>query len=211
MGQTGFCDGLEKISVRCLNHGVSILLPVSVGSLVSKFVLDTGACVSIISSGLYYRIPPEDRPCLRPVDSSFKLEVADDSLLPVEGVTTLDFKIDKNAFSWDVFVSPIREDGLIGLDFLQFHDYVLGAKTGLKLNGRKYNTVVEKVPFRAVRVINREEVVVPANTEFILEGEGNSGFLDSDIALISPCADLDIDGIVVGNSLVRSTQNGEKL
>lgn len=211
MGQTGYLDGLTKISIRTFNHGMSILLPISVGELNSKFVLDTGACVSIISTGLYYRIPPDSRPELRPVDRSLKLEVADDSLLSVEGITSLEFKVNKDIFSWDVFVSPIREDGLIGLDFLQFHDYVLGAKTGLRLNNRKYTTVIEKVPFRAVRVMCREDTVVPANSEFILEGEGNCMLLSSKYALISPSSEIDIDGIIIGNSLVRSTKNGANL
>ena len=35
--------------------------------------------------------------------------------------------------------------------------------------------------------------------------------LSSKYALISPCSELDIDGIVVGNSLVRSTKNGANL
>ena len=211
MGKTSHLNGLTKISIRTFSHGMSIVLPVLVGELNSKFVLDTGACVSIISTGLYYRIPPNSRPELRAVDRSLKLEVADDNLLTVEGITSLEFKVNKDIFCWDVFVASIREDGLIGLDFLQFHDYMLGAKTGLRLNNRKYTTFIERVPFRAVRVMCREDTVVPANSEFILEGEGNSMLLSSKYALISPCSEVDIDGIVVGNSLVRSTKNGANL
>ena len=120
-------------------------------------MLDTRACVSIISTGFYYKIPPDSRPELRAVDRSLKLEVADGSLLTVKGITSLEFMVNKNIFCWDVFVAPIREDGLIGLDFLLFHDYVLGEKTGLLLNNRKYTNFIEKVPFRAVRVMCRED------------------------------------------------------
>ena len=190
---------------------MSILLPVLLGDVNAKFVIDTGACVSIISSGLYYRIPPDSRPELRPVDGSFRLEVADDNLLPVEGLATVEFKVNKDLFTWEVCVAPIREDGLIGLDFLQTHEYMLGAKAGLRLDNRKYDTIIEKVPLRAVRVICREDVIVPANSEFILEGEGNSMSLCSDYGLISPCGDIDIDGLIVGNSLVKSSENGLNL
>lgn len=203
--------GTPKISVCTINHGVSISLPVSIGKLTSNFVLDTGACVSLISTGLYYRIPPEDRPELRPVDKSLTLEVADDNVLPIEGAVSLEFKVHRDTFFWDMLVAPIREDGLIGLDFLQFHDYVLGAKTELRLNNRKYTTVVERVPFRAVRVICREEVTVPANSEFILEGEGNSLLLDSNFGLIGPCDDMGVEGLIVGNSLVKPNKNGVNL
>ena len=198
-------------SVSSINHGMSILLPVVISNLSTHFVIYTGACLSILSNGLFYRIPPERRPELRPVSRLFKLEVADDSLLHVEGVTTLEFRIKNEVFSWDFCVAPIREDGLIGLDFLQANDYVMGAKSGLRLNNRKYETVVEKVPLRAVRVICKENVTVPANSEFILEGGANSLSLCSAFALISPCQDTDLEGLIIGNTLVKSSKNGANL
>ena len=95
MKQDRFC------SVSSINHGMSILLPVVISNLSTHFVIDTGACLSILSNGLLYRIPPERRPELRPVSRSFKHDVADDSLLHVEGVTTLEFRIINEVFSWD--------------------------------------------------------------------------------------------------------------
>ena len=71
----------------------------------------------------------------------------------------------------------------------------MGAKSGLRLNNRRYETVVEKVPLRAVRVLCKENVTVPAASEFILEGEGNYMSLCSDFALISPCQDTDMGGL----------------
>ena len=116
VGQNKFYSGLENAlySVCNINHGITIPLPIPTG----KLVIDTGTCVSIISNGLFYRIPPDHRLELRPVAGSFKLEVADDSLLPIDGMTTLEFKVNKDVFSRDFCVAPIREDGLIGLDFL---------------------------------------------------------------------------------------------
>lgn len=207
MGRLGTLKDISAVNVCAINQGMSISLPVSIGSLTSNFVLDTGACVSLISTGLFNRIPSERRPELQPVDKSLKLEVANDNLLSIEGVASLEFKVNRDIFSWDMLVAPIREDGLIGLDFLQFHNYVLSAKAGLKLNNRKYMTVTERVPFRAVRVICKEEVRVPANSEFILAGEGNSLLLGSDLGLISPCGDTDIEGLIIGNSLVESNKS----
>ena len=140
MRQDRFC------SVRSINHGMSILLPVVISNLRTHFVIDTGTCLSILSNELFYIIHPERRHELRPVPVSFKLEVADDNLLHVKGVTHLEFMFKNDIFSWDFCLAPIREDGLIGLNFLQANDYAMGAKSGLRLNNRKYETVVEKVP-----------------------------------------------------------------
>ena len=165
----------------------------------------------MILTGLYNRIPPEGRPELQSVDKSLRLEVADDNLLSIEGVVSLEFKVNRDIFSWNMLVAPIREDGLIGLDFLQFHDYVLSAKSGLRLNNRKYRMVTESVPFRAVRVTCKEEATVPANSEFILTGQGNSLLLGSEFGLISPYADTGIEGLIVGNSLVESNKSDTDL
>lgn len=62
VGRLGNLRGISKVNVCAVNHGVSISLPVSIGNLTSNFVLDTGACVSLISTGLYNRNPPEGRP-----------------------------------------------------------------------------------------------------------------------------------------------------
>ena len=91
------------------------------------------------------------------------------------------------------------------------HEYMLGAKSGLRLDNRKYDTFNEKVPLRAVRVICREDVIVSTNSEFILEGKENSMSLCSDYSLISHCGDIHIDGLIVGNSLVKSSENGLNL
>ena len=148
---------------------------------------------------------------MQSVDKSLRLEVADDNFLSIEGVVSLEFKVNRDIFSWNRLVAPIREDGLIGLDFLQFHDYVLSAKSGLRLNNRKYRTVTESVPFRAVRVTCQKEATVPANSEFILAGQGNSLLLGSEFGLISPYADTGIESLIVGNSLVESNKNDTDL
>ncbi len=81
----------------------------------------------MVSSNIYNKLPQDVRPELRKVNPSLKLEVATDELLPVLGTAMLDFKIKKDYFQWQCFIAPIRDDGLIGLDFLQAHNYVLSA------------------------------------------------------------------------------------
>ena len=103
--------------------------------------------------------------------STVKLEVANDGLLSVLDEMFLEFKILKDIFKWDVFVAPIREDGLLGQDFLQAHNFVIGAEFDLKLNKKKYKTIIQKVPLRANRIRCKDTVVLPACSEVIVPGE----------------------------------------
>ena len=85
------------------------MLPISVCNVDYRLILDTGSAVTIISSNVYNKIPLEQRPSLKKVPSTVKLEVANDELLSVLGEMPLGFKIQKYIFKWDVFVAPIRE------------------------------------------------------------------------------------------------------
>ncbi len=63
------------------------------------------------------------------------------------GTVTLDFKIKKDYFQWQCFIAPIREDGLLGLDFLQAHNYVLSAESGLRLNKKNTPHIFRKLTY----------------------------------------------------------------
>ncbi len=98
-------DTIIKVSCREVNSGLSILLPVNIHSVSASLVLDTGAAVTVVSSNVYNKLPPDVRPELEKVNPSLKLEVANDELLPVLGTVTLDFKIKKDYFQWQCFYS----------------------------------------------------------------------------------------------------------
>jgi len=157
------------VKCRGINLGTSVLLKTLLSDITCHFVIDTGACATIISTALFNKIADNLRPELQPVDSSIRLEVADNGLLSIDGVASVEIHIGKDVFQWDVFVANIREDGLLGLDFLHNFNYNLN-KHGLKLNGKKYDTVIENVSLRAVRVTCNKDFVLPAESECLIPG-----------------------------------------
>ncbi|MCG7870380.1 MAG: hypothetical protein JAY74_28925 [Candidatus Thiodiazotropha taylori] len=183
------------------------MLPINAFDINSRLVLDTGSAVTIISSNIYNKIPLEVRPPLRKVSPSVKLEVANDGLLHVLGEVTLDFKIQKDVFKWDVFIAPIREDGLLGLDFLQAHNYVLCANSGLKLNNKKYKTIIEKVSLRAIRILCKETVILPACSEMVIPGECAENFGKPKHGLVMPVCDSENTDYIVGRTLVDPSRS----
>ncbi|MCG8112852.1 MAG: RNase H-like domain-containing protein [Candidatus Thiodiazotropha taylori] len=193
-----------SVTLPCdeVSYGVSILLPISVSNIDYKVVLDTGSAVTILSSNVYNKIPLDVRPPLKKVSSAVKLEAANDGLLSVLGEVCLEFKIQKDTFKWDVFVAPIREDGLLGLDFLQAHSYSLSSESGLKLNKRKYKTIIQKVHLRAVRVICKDTIVLPANCEMVVPGMCPESTLKTRQAIVTPTCENNDREYMVGHTLV---------
>ena len=138
------------------------------------------------------------------VDPSIRLEVANDGLLTVDGQCDFSFTNKGQTFSYTVLIASIHEDGLIGLDFLHENDYELSAQKGLKLNGRKCRTFVEKVPLRAVRITTSNKCTIPVNSEAVIPGEAiNLRAINSSLAIIYPLENKQpANNVLLGSVLI---------
>ena len=148
--------------------------------------MDTGASVSIISTKIYNSIPKNLRPPIEKSSTELKLEVANNGLLSVLGTAAIEFKIKNDVYKWDMFIAPIKDDGLLGLDFLQNHNYSLSAKNGLRLKNRKCATILKKSQVTVNRVLCRDNVVIPAQCEMIVAGYCRQNDTSGNYGIISP-------------------------
>ena len=78
----------------------------------------------------------------------------------------------EQCFQWDTFVAPIKEDGLLGLDFLCTQDYTMN-KLPLVLNQRKFPVAVTLGDVKAAQVTLKQDVVIPVVS--VCCQRGNSG------------------------------------
>ena len=130
--------------------------------------MNTGAVVTVLSSRVYQAMPEASRPPLRQPTEPLKLEVANDELLEIDGVMNAKFDIDGQDFEHKVYVAPIAEEGLLGMDFLCASDCELGARYGLKLNGQQIYTEARDLAIHVARVTLQEDTITPANAQIIL-------------------------------------------
>ena len=90
-----------------------------------SFIVDTGATDTIVSERVFDSIPSEVRPDLYPVKDTG--EQADGSPLAIIGWTTLKISIGPVAVSMPVTVAKIKNDVLLGMDFLSSTNCVIDA------------------------------------------------------------------------------------
>ena len=69
---------------------MTALLPLELHNVHSKFVVDTGSVVTVVSSVVYSSIPVHRRPPLQPAKEPVKLEVAN-KMMDIDGVATVKF------------------------------------------------------------------------------------------------------------------------
>ena len=129
-------EGLDAVSFACenLKTGYTMFLSVKIESKEHKFVIDAGSAVTIILLSVFNEILSYVDLNLRPTNPSFRIVGVDTKPINLEGHASVNFRLQNSKFSWDMYVADIREDGIIGLDFLIEHYYTLEAKTGLRLN-----------------------------------------------------------------------------
>ena len=66
--------------------------------------MDTGASVPLVYYVAYQAMPATSQPKLIKLSDSFRLEVADDGQIKVEGMTTINFEIKGQFYEWDMYV-----------------------------------------------------------------------------------------------------------
>jgi hypothetical protein len=110
------------------------------------------------------------------------------------------------SFEWNVYVAPICDEGLLGMDFLFAQEFLMGAHGLLELNGRPVKTEVEGGPPSMYKVNLVRDTVVPAYSEFIVDGRAN--YNGSSIGVIEPIHGTPIlDVVTVGATLVDWSQH----
>lgn len=150
----------------------------------TSLICDTGASVTVLSRDVYNCIPENDRPQLHALETPVKLETVDKDIVNIDGVAKITFETENDVYVWDVFIAPIKDSGLIGLDFLYHHEFQLSG-LGLKLNGQIVPTKIEGTLPKVCRVALAETVTVPAGSEVVVNGI--TGNFTSECGVIEPC------------------------
>lgn len=169
----------------------------------SELLVDTGAAVTIISSALFSQLPAESRPEVKAPCKSTKLQTANNELLDVEGVATIDIMIGGQHFRWDAFVAPISDEGILGYDFLYHYDCILEARRGMQIAENWVDWTVKGAPPRAIKIALKQNITIPACSEWVAECIADSHRLSSNFAVVEPASNENLGhNIVVGSSLI---------
>ena len=103
----------------------------------TKFLIDPGAEVTIMSQKLFERIPENMRPKVIKTECNVKLEVVDKGLVKVVRVADILFLAGSQMYASLVWIAPIEEEGLLGMDILLATKIFELSMKGLLLNRQK--------------------------------------------------------------------------
>ncbi len=197
--------------------GISALLAVEIHGTSTKITVDSGAAVTILSTRLFNRISSKFRPPLNQCTNS-RLQAADGKCMAVDGTAEFKLKIGKQTFSWEVYVAPIQDEGLLGFDFLHYYDCAFEARRGIRINGQWTKCEIQMGPPKATRVSLLERTLIPAVSECVVEGKADFEGFRTCLGVVEPSYsysvnkifdddddDLDIS-LIIGNSLIDTSR-----
>ena len=111
----------DAVKTRCINFHTDqkplLVLPGRVNKREADLIIDTGAEVTVISERIAskFKHQPEYREVVNLVGA------VPGSKAEAKLAKNLEFKFGSSTFYWDVYVAPIEEDAILGLDFLMYH------------------------------------------------------------------------------------------
>ena len=168
VGQGGIPTPLPQTTINAVK-GKSLYVDVLVGRVPTRFLVDSGAEVSIIpdthelvSKGGGMRLPQ-----LQPV-------LADGSKLNVRGIVTLPIEVDQKSITTDFYVVNSHISPILGSDVMRRFAFVKLDFDGQTVKfGPKVSSPVPDArtdPPRVSRVVMSENLVVPSCREVLVHG-----------------------------------------
>ena len=160
-------------------------------------LVDTGSQVTIMNEKLFDALP--DRPGST---GKAQLRMAGDQLSPAKIVRQMKISIGDQHFRWDVYVAPVFDSFILGIDFMRRFGIKLDLKNGLfTIKGQKMNLEMEpsrKEGERTSSVRLERRTVIPPNTG--RDVKVLTSLNDGQEYMISPAADT--GGVMIANTLV---------
>ena len=168
-----------------------------------NWLIDTGCTVTIISTKVFEKIHPDERPELQPYEKN--LLSADDSLIKVQGQTKFNIQLGEKLIQHPCLVANISNEGLLGMDFLQTHHMVIDFSTNkITCEGEVLIARCREGQNHACRVMVAEHVTIPPESRTIIQAQTKKP-LASGTWLIEPLSHTPgHKPVIVGKTLVST-------
>lgn len=182
-------------------RAVTLRVPIVIEGDYLNAVIDTGAEVTVMSQEKFLKIPENRRPQIYKAERNLVVAEAGKKMQTL-GMADVSCQIGPLDFIWSVYIAPIGDELLLGCDIIDEHDITINTKRGLEIKGQWINCDVTRRSDKVARVVLKEAVTIPANSEVILPGLSiNSEILDSRYCSVEPVFE-DERQIIVARSLV---------
>ncbi|KAL7872017.1 hypothetical protein SRHO_G00070000 [Serrasalmus rhombeus] len=156
---------------RATSRGPSLIISLTVNNIPVQAVVDTGAEATVISDSLYQRFHPSEqtaskKTCLRNAESGKEMIAM--------GGQRVNFQLGTRNFTWEVYVAPIRDHVLLGLDLLRAVNVTIYASGKAFIENELLPAKIvggEGPDYHMARVLLEKDTTLPPECECLVWGE----------------------------------------
>ena len=148
-------------------HGTqSLIIPITINKRKVNAVVDNGAQISVISKEFYTSFSSP----VGCITDTVRLKTAGkEDFIKAKLLNKIQIGIGNDTFNWKVYIAPITDLCIIGLDFLKAKGVVIDLENGtLTLNNNTtpaiYKSTTEGEFYKVSRVVALRKIVVPPHT-----------------------------------------------
>jgi predicted aspartyl protease len=142
---------------------------VGINDIKTKFLIDTGATVSMLSKGLYDKI--KDHSCSEIQETKMNVFTADGTQMKLDGKLDILLKLGTEEFGISALISDIQPDGILGLDIIRNHDMMISAKDQTLTIGNDVIPVMFEGVLGCFRIVAQETFSIPPRSERVVQGK----------------------------------------
>ena len=174
-----------------------------------KFLVDTGASVTMLKHSVYNELSEDQRIILD--KENRVMQLADGRTLPFRGKGDFSIKIDTYETMHNILVADIEVDGILGMDFLGTHQCeLLRTKNGyaLSLSGTRVPCHSSRDGLACLRIALCETVVLPPRSESIVTAHFVDGEATEELGVIEATGQFqERHNLMMARSLVHLNWN----
>ncbi|CAC5402085.1 Transposon Ty3-I Gag-Pol polyprotein,Transposon Ty3-G Gag-Pol polyprotein [Mytilus coruscus] len=174
-------------AVTTASEDAGMYVKLNVGDIEAKFVVDTGATLTLVSSKLYNMLTPLDKSYLNEVKTTVRSVCG--NKLELRGKSSFNLRFGSNLLQSEAVVTDLQVDGILGLDFMKRHNCLIDVNNGLVCIGDFKVDLCFRGSIGCYRVVASEAVVIPPRSEIVINGtvclaeENQNLFASSDVDL----------------------------
>ncbi|VDI55364.1 Hypothetical predicted protein [Mytilus galloprovincialis] len=155
-------------AVTTASEDAGMYVKLNVGDIEAKFVVDTGATLTLVSSKLYDMLTPLDKSYLSEVKTTVRSVCG--NKLELRGKGRFNLHFGPNMLQSEAVVTDLQVDGILGLDFMKRHNCLIDVKNGHFCIGDFKVDLCFQGSIGCYRVVASEAVVIPPRSEIVING-----------------------------------------
>ena len=169
-----------------------------------SILIDTGANITILSTKLLNSWDPSSRPEIEPVKMNLLTATGESS--PFYGKTKLQLEIGKRSYENEFLLTDIKDNGILGMDFLTKYKCDLMLSKGyILLNKERIPCITGQSDKQNIccRISTQENIIIPPKSEMIISGKIIDGIqMDASGIVEQNKSFVDKSGVLVTKAVI---------